>query len=208
VRGQREGQIGFTSTCTRVDVLAKRARVFDAAGNVSEPAEYTMNCTSPTSGGTPPASAGSLRDFDLKNNDLMDDPEFFAIIDAWILGQIDDPTFFKAMDLWISQESLASARLWREALPLNSVSLGLSSEGRAITFIARGQGIASIGVQLYDLNGQRLLAQATAGARLRWNLRTASGDAVANGVYLYIITVRGPHGERLQSEVRKLTVWR
>jgi PKD repeat protein len=45
----------------------------------------------------PPARGSSLKSFDTNNNNIIDDAEFFAIIDAWIAGQIDDATFFQAV---------------------------------------------------------------------------------------------------------------
>jgi hypothetical protein len=37
----------------------------------------------------------------------IDNTEFFAILDAWIAGQIDDSTFFRAVDIWISEETIS-----------------------------------------------------------------------------------------------------
>ncbi len=50
-----------------------------------------------------------LKRFDANGNNLIDDPEFFAIIDAWIAGQLDTPLFFQAIDLWVSQRPIGSA---------------------------------------------------------------------------------------------------
>jgi hypothetical protein len=149
-----------------------------------------------------------LKSFDTNNNDRVDDPEFFDIIDVWIAGQLDDTAFFDAIDLWISQGSLASVGLSRKALSLDSVSLSLSLGGRAMTFTALGQGITGIGVDIFDLNGRRIHAQEIAGTRLRWDLRRPNGELIANGIYLYVVTVRGRDGTILRSEVSKLALLR
>ncbi len=56
----------------------------------------------------PNGGPSSLKSFDINNNDRIDDPEFFLIIDAWIAGRLDDALFFQAIDLWISQESIST----------------------------------------------------------------------------------------------------
>lgn len=59
--------------------------------------------TAPSNGGSP-----SLKSFDVNRNGRIDDPEFFAITDAWIAGRLDDATFFQAIDLWISQQNIST----------------------------------------------------------------------------------------------------
>ncbi len=59
-----------------------------------------------------PPSAGKrvlrLKRFDRNGNDLLDDPEFFAIIDAWVARELDDATFFLAIDLWVGRRPISS----------------------------------------------------------------------------------------------------
>ena len=152
---------------------------------------------------TPPPSGGgsSLKSFDKNNNNRIDDDEFFAIIDAWIAGQIDDQTFFQATDLWISQASISSAGV-------HPATLTAHSRGHAVTFTAHGQGIAALGIEIFDLNGRRIYTQEAYGRELIWNLRTDDGRVAANGVYFYAVKVRGTKGEILTSEVKKLMVLR
>jgi hypothetical protein len=149
-----------------------------------------------------PGGPINLRSFDTNGNGTIDDPEFFDIIDSWIAEQIDDPTFFQAIDLWISQGSIPAARLE----PQTTLSVDLSKRGA--TFVAHGQGISSMGVQVFSLDGRRLFAQETPGTRLIWNLNAQTGEPVANGVYLYVVRMRGLDGSESVSEVRKLVILR
>lgn len=47
-----------------------------------------------------------------------------------------------------------------------------------------------------------------AGKTLQWNLLNTKGSVVANGVYLYVVTVRGFDDTELKSEVHKLVILR
>lgn len=174
------------------------------------PAEWTFQITG--SGGgmppppPPPSGGGTLRSYDTNNNNIIDDPEFFNIIDAWIAGQLNDQVFFQAVDIWVSQSSIGSAGIDLKPLTLGAVTTA-SARGM-IDFAVRGQGIESMAVQVYQLDGQRVFAQESPGTRLRWYLDTAEGQLVANGIYLYVVTARGANGEFVRSEIKKLVVLR
>ena len=47
-----------------------------------------------------------LTDFDLSNNGVIDDDEFFRVIDMWIEGDIGNLTFFEVIDAWAGQATL------------------------------------------------------------------------------------------------------
>jgi PKD repeat protein len=82
----------------------------------------------------------------------------------------------------------------------------VSSEAR---FKVEGQGIASIQVEVYNLAGRKVFdSEEVLGNALDWQLTNDQGQPLANGVYLYIITVRGYDGQVIKSEVRKLVVLR
>jgi hypothetical protein len=46
------------------------------------------------------------------------------------------------------------------------------------------------------------------GGSLVWNFQDSHGRQVANGVYLYTITVRGTDGRLVRRDVRKLVIVR
>lgn len=77
------------------------------------------------------------------------------------------------------------------------------------TFFVQGQGIAGIAVEIFDLAGQRVFDSGfTKGNRLDWHLQSENGLTVANGVYLYVVTVKGYDGTEVKSEIHKLVVLR
>lgn len=141
--------------------------------------------------------------FDTNGNGVIDDGEFFSAIDQWVAGSVSDTLFFDVLDAWVAQTPVASASV--EGLSLKAVSLSATS--RALTFATSGQGITSMSVEIFGLNGQSIFAQEAPSTRLTWNLST-NGQPVANGVYLYVVTVRGTDGQTLTSGVKKLVVLR
>ena len=139
---------------------------------------------------------------------MIDDPEFFDIIDAWIAGQIDDSTFFQAIDVWVSQALISSADLNAKPLRLDTIGLSSNSTNHAMLFSVNGQGIAAMRVEIFNLNGLKIFDQEVAGAKLMWNLSTQSEQPIANGTYLYVVMVRGPQHQVIISQVKKLIILR
>lgn len=76
-------------------------------------------------------------------------------------------------------------------------------------FRVEGQGIGSIQVEVFNLAGKRVFHSGfVSGDVLAWNLLSNQGKRVANGVYLYVVTIRGFNGEVVRSQVKKLVVLR
>jgi len=71
-----------------------------------------------------------------------------------------------------------------------------------------GQGISSVILEVFDSAGRRRLASEAFGPTLHWRMRDSEGRQLANGVYLYVVTVRGINGEAWRSGVRKLAMLR
>ncbi len=64
-------------------------------------------------------------------------------------------------------------------------------------------------LEVYDLAGREVYdSDFVAGQALRWRPQTRDGRPMANGVYLYVISVRMPDGHVLRSDVRKLVILR
>ena len=59
---------------------------------------------------------------------------------------------------------------------------------------------------VFDLSGELVFEQNDVGNTLRWQGQDANGNTLANGVYLYVVTIQGSNGETLRSEVKKLAV--
>ncbi len=95
------------------------------------------------------------------------------------------------------------------SLAVSSIrALGLGGHRPGLLVEVRGQGIAGVQLQLFNLGGQMIVNQSATGPRLRWNGLSSSGRTLANGVYLYLVTVRGLDGSVIRSEVRKLVIMR
>ena len=77
-----------------------------------------------------------------------------------------------------------------------------------LTVRVQGTGIAELSVQVFDLAGRKVLAEGARGAQLQTRLLSADGQPLANGVYLYVVTVKGVDGRTMKTEVRKLVVLR
>ena len=76
------------------------------------------------------------------------------------------------------------------------------------TLRVQGQGIAQVRLQVFDLSGRLLKEETSAGSQLRFSLTDPADQALANGVYLYVVSVQGLNGERWRSGVQKLIVLR
>lgn len=151
-----------------------------------------------------------LKRFDLNNNDLIDDPEFFAIIDAWVAGELDDATFFLAIDLWVIRRPISSISMGSQGQGERArFALGVHPRRGEIVFAVRGaREIVSLRVEIYSLTGQRVFARTASSSQLIWNLSTLEGQPIANGVYLHRVIAWGSDGTVWQSGIRKLAVLR
>lgn len=96
---------------------------------------------------------------------------------------------------------------WTSPAVENEVRLVPTSSG--IKFAIDGQGIADIQVEVYDLKGRQVFDSGKMqGSFFIWNLQNNTGQWLANGVYLYVITYRRGDGTILKSEVKKLVILR
>ena len=79
----------------------------------------------------------------------------------------------------------------------------------AYTFAVQGQGVKATKVNVFSLAGTHVVnSNWQTGRHLRWTLQNNRGQRVANGVYLYVVSVRGNNGEVIRSEVKKLVILR
>jgi len=144
----------------------------------------------------------SLNQFDTNKNKKIDDSEFFSVIDLWVTSTIRDELFFAVIDAWVSQKSLkASTTPSRKP-----VAPAIRFNKGSITFTARGLSAAQLRVDVFDLRSRRIFTQESLEGQLMWNLRAQDDQPIANGVYLYVVTVRGADGRELSSAVKKLIV--
>lgn len=83
-----------------------------------------------------------------------------------------------------------------------------STSQDTMVFTVRGSGIAEVQVRLFNLAGGLVLDDAVSGNSLELDLNSPEGVRLANGVYLYLVTVRGANGQLYRSKLGKLVVLR
>jgi hypothetical protein len=92
---------------------------------------------------------------------------------------------------------------------IKNPSFNLSIKFGTVQFMADGQGIQEIQVQVFNLAGREVYNSGfVTGSKLYWNGLTNDGRRLANGVYLYVIIYRREDGTILRSEVKKLVILR
>ncbi|MGQ9734902.1 MAG: CARDB domain-containing protein [Candidatus Bipolaricaulia bacterium] len=178
----------------------------------------------PPPGGTIEAAIASLVPGDpsgAANPSLViGDQEILQAISFWINGEpvpgtagetINDAKMLELISLWIggtpvsgSAAGLASALV---VTPGNQTALKVERIGfTGSRFIVQGRGIESIAVRVWDLSGRSVFSGEANGSALAIDGPGRAG--LANGVYLYAVTVRGFDGSLVRSAVRKLVVLR
>lgn len=90
---------------------------------------------------------------------------------------------------------------------LNAVHLQKASSERW-TLRARGQGIERIQVQVFDTSGRLIINQESNGNGLTLLALDTHGNRLANGVYLYMVTVFNTRGQPLHSGIEGWVVLR
>ena len=86
--------------------------------------------------------------------------------------------------------------------------LSLKATAGSATFVAQGSGIQSLQVQIYNLAGGLVFDETNNGSSLRFSGLSSEGQALANGVYLAVVTVRGFNSEVARTQVRKFVLLR
>lgn len=82
------------------------------------------------------------------------------------------------------------------ALAVKSVTLSRGA------FVVEGAGIANTTVHVFALNGKLVFNETATGNRVEFSAERT----LANGVYLYLVTVQGANGEVVKSRISKLVV--
>ncbi len=129
---------------------------------------------------------------------IIDDPEFFNMIDAWVEKRLCNPLFFSAIDLWVNQKRIP------DTIALGTNSLQMERSAFAARFSV--QGADQLRLDVFGLDGQGIYSQTALGSSLSWRYQRQDGRQLANGVYLARVTaVRNGQAE---SWVKKITVLR
>lgn len=144
-------------------------------------------------------------------DNIIDDLEMLSIIDAWIkqhsyqtCGVPTDVDVLQALDTWIKAGTRSEATAF---VPLQVRMIALSQNPvrtSAAQFVIEGNGISQTSVRVFTLNGREVFSQTNHGNIVSF----AKAGELPNGVYLYIVRVRGYDGREYVSEVRKLVILR
>jgi hypothetical protein len=75
-------------------------------------------------------------------------------------------------------------------------------------FMALGTGFEMINVQVFSLTGKRVHTSGWVANGHEWRLEDRTGRKLANGVYLYVMSVRGYDERSVKTQVKKLIIGR
>jgi hypothetical protein len=161
------------------------------------------------------------------DNNIIDDPEILKALRYWISGEevpgtggqtIDDAKMLELLHIWTSRRPISSAsaqsrpiQIGRaESLTVREIKLSPNpvKSTYTATFRAEGSGIAGLKVEVFNLAGMKVSEEEASGNTLKFYALDDRGRPLANGVYLYVVTVRGFNGEAIRSEIRKLVILR
>jgi hypothetical protein len=85
-------------------------------------------------------------------------------------------------------------------------SVSIKNGQHFITTEVSGVGIYMVQVEIFALNGQMVFSQTAVGSRLQLAPLNRRGKPLPNGVYLYVVTVRGQNSEIWRSEIRRFAL--
>jgi len=104
-------------------------------------------------------------------------------------------------------ESSSNNASTQSAFPLRLRAVDTLSSSQGVRFFARGEGIHSVQITVFDLSGHTLFTGTANGTSLLWPLLTDRGQRVANGVYFAVLRARGAD-DRTLSTMKKIAVVR
>ncbi|MFB6214570.1 MAG: S8 family serine peptidase [Candidatus Bipolaricaulia bacterium] len=125
-----------------------------------------------------------------------------------IEGEINGKEMDSTEVIVSSSESVSQNQ--NSGLDLEEVSTTEAASAFAgIKFETQGINISQIRVTVYNLSGRRVYdSNWRQGETFQWNLMNDRGGSVPNGVYLYVVSVKGTSGEIEKSETEKVLVLR
>jgi len=152
---------------------------------------------------------------------VVSDEEFFKALDYWVTGTVvagtgaqilTDSLFFHILDIWASGTPIHTRSFKNSKIRKLSVQNArfITSTAGNISgiFEVRGIDIAAMRIEAFDLRGTQLFAQEVVGNRLRFQAINKYGTRLANGVYLYALTVKGHDGTIYRLPVKKFVLVR
>jgi hypothetical protein len=194
---------------------APTAPAFPAAGVAGACASNFLNIgpeqgTFSVEGPEHPSTPNNLAAFDTNSSCFIDDPEFFGMIDGWVDGQIGDTLFFGGVDAWVSQSNVCEvvAGSSVNSLSLDGIAMETNMATSATRFSVSGQNIRELSLEVFGLDGEQVFSRQSSGSHLTWNQSNSAGAPLANGTYLYQVSVADGLGHFLSSKIAKLVILR
>lgn len=189
---------------------------WDAAG-VPSLRGFVNDCID--AGGAPSGPTEFARALDDDGNAQLSDSEVLSAIQYWISGDalpdvnqlIDDQMMLALIRLWITGESLNLAGAPQTLMPqaFSVHGLRITSQGALQqTVHVMGSQVVASEIQVFDLQGRPVTEQQVGASSIRLTLRSLNGKPLANGTYMFVVTVYGARGEVWRSGVQKLIVLR
>lgn len=138
----------------------------------------------------------------------------FSDIDDTPTCSGDDPTLTSADVAQIAKLAITGGGVSSSAveaarvMPLNVSQIMTAARFGSLEFRVQGAGITSMEVDMFSLSGQHILNDQAAGNRLMVRAQDSYGRQLANGVYLYTVTVYGANNEAIRSEIKKMVILR
>lgn len=123
-------------------------------------------------------------------------------------GTLDSNDVAQISALALNSTSGASLATTSPVAPLAVSGIQTSIRGGTLEFAVQGSGIDRMKVDMFNLGGQRMVSESTSGNHLQLRAQAANGRPLANGVYLYTVTIQGYNNQVHRSEVRKLVILR
>ena len=142
------------------------------------------------------------------DNRRLPTPESIALRDQFdlMVVTVGQPVLFCERAL---KERLTRTGSGKVQTQLTGVQASGSPSLDRMNFHIQGTGIESARLQVFDLSGRTLYdSNFVNGQTLSWNLLNNRSLPVANGIYLYVVYVRGFDGAIINTQVRKLVVIR
>jgi len=150
---------------------------------------------------------------------LFDTPETCAgaseILFNLEINTANGPVILSGSDIIAPQLNAEEEEIPEEPVSVAGVGLNfnkayaMAQGSSAYQFVAQGTGISDMQVQVFGLDGKSVFDSGfVASNTLTWQGLSDNGTMAANGVYLYVITVKGFSGEIKRSSVNKLIILR
>jgi parallel beta-helix repeat protein len=147
---------------------------------------------------------------------IINDEDILWCVGLWVRDEdvpgtgmkIDDSKMLELIEWWISGRPVAGSSVPESLESLTVDRIIARWHSATTTLTVQGSNIASVELDVFNLAGQRVFKERSPGNTVTFKGLSDTGRVLANGVYLYLITVQGYDGQVIQSEVRKLVILR